>query len=63
MTLSQDITKGVIINRSKPSLSVIANEVKQSRKAYEKRHCKGAARSNPVINSIPDCFASLAMTM
>ncbi|MDR1341080.1 MAG: hypothetical protein LBK58_13650 [Prevotellaceae bacterium] len=57
MTLSQDITKGVIINRSKPSLSVIANAVKQSRKA---RHCKGATRNNP---SILDCFASLAMTM
>jgi hypothetical protein len=30
-------------------------------KRLESRHCKGAARSNPVINSIPDCFASLAM--
>jgi hypothetical protein len=31
-------------------------------KRVESRHCEGAARSNPVINIIPDCFASLAMT-
>jgi hypothetical protein len=33
-----------------------------SPKRVESRHPEGAARSNPVINSIPDCFASLAMT-
>jgi hypothetical protein len=31
-------------------------------KRIESRHCEGAARSNPVINGILDCFASLAMT-